>query len=99
VVAKASGGRFAELTNVPGGAMAVIKPDDPTSGLRLLVHRAGRNTTSTLPVVPGVALCEFFGSDPAVDWPKIVIFGCIGPNKSATWVSEDEGKSWQVYRR
>jgi hypothetical protein len=95
-VAQVPGGLFFELANVPGGALAVIRPDDPTMPVRVLVRRMGRNSISTLPVIPGVRLCEGYGSDPGVDWPKIVVFGCIAASRAATWVTEDGGATWQV---
>ena len=98
-VASVSDGRIAELANIPGGAMAVIMPFDPATPVRVIFHRGGANSVTTLPVIPGVGLCEGFASDPAVEWPKISIFGCVGPNRAGVWISENGGATWQTYRR
>jgi hypothetical protein len=98
-VVRIAAGQFTELASIPGGALAVVRPDDPSIAVQVLIRRMGRSSTSALPVIPGVQLCEDL-SDPVVDWPKIVVFGCVGRlNRAATWVSEDGGANWLVYRR
>ena len=52
-----------------------------------------------LPGVAGVRPCFGIGQEPVVTWPKIVVFGCTGTTATVAWVSEDGGKTWQVFRR
>jgi len=100
-VARVSDGAFSSLTNVPGGILAVVVSRPPSSRARVLLRQTGRNQMIELPTVTGVRMCHSLGQDPAVTWPKIVVFGCTGtpPRATVAWVSEDGGKTWQVYRR
>jgi hypothetical protein len=50
-----------------------------------------------LPTIAGVRPCFSLGQEPAVTWPKIVVFGCAGTTATVAWVSEDGGRAWRVY--
>lgn len=100
-VAHVDQGQFAGIANLPGGIFAVIDSGDDAVPSRVLLRQHGRNTTARLPVVPGIRPCaNFYSADPVVAWPRIAVFGCTGssPDKAITWVSEDGGRTWRVYR-
>jgi len=100
-VARPGRGQFGGVANLPGGILAVIDSGDDAVASSVLLRQHGRNTTVRLPVVEGICPCSnFYSADPLVHWPRIVVFGCTGrtADKAVTWVSEDGGRSWRVYR-
>jgi hypothetical protein len=101
-VAHVDQGQFAGIANLPGGVLAVIDSGDDAVPSRVLLRQHGRNTRMRLPVVAGIRPCaNFYSADPVVAWPRIAVFGCTGsssPDKAITWVSEDGGRTWRVYR-
>jgi hypothetical protein len=100
-VAHPGRGQFGGIANLPGGVLAVIDSGDDAVASSVLLRQYGRNATVRLPVVRGVRPCSnFYTADPAVHWPRIVVFGCTGTSadKAITWVSEDGAHSWRVYR-
>jgi hypothetical protein len=98
-VSRMSDGRFVYLTNVPGGILAVVIASNVASfRTRVLLRQRGRNQLIELPTVTGVRPCFGLGQEPAVTWPKIVVFGCTGSRETAAWESEDGGRTWRVYR-
>ena len=97
-VAHVDQGRFAGIANLPGGVLTVIDSGDDAVPSRVLLRQHGRNTTQRLPVVDGIRPCA---TDPVVAWPRIAVFGCTDsrpPDNAITWVSEDGGRTWRVYR-
>jgi hypothetical protein len=97
-VARIPDGAFSSLTNIPGGILAVVVSRPPSSRARVLLRQTGRNQMIELPTITGVRPCFSLGQEPAVTWPKIVVFGCTGATETAAWESEDGGRTWRVYR-
>lgn len=100
-VARSTVGQFAGIANLPGGVLAVIDSGDDAVVSRVLLRQGGRNTTMSLPLAQRIRPCSnFYGAEPVVDWPKIAVFGCTGTSadKAVTWISEDGGRTWRVYR-
>jgi hypothetical protein len=101
VVARPPRGQFGGIANLPGGVLAVVDSGDDAVASSVLLRQQGQNKFVQLPIVRGVRPCSnFYSADPAVHWPRIIVFGCTGgsADKSVTWVSEDGGRSWRVYR-
>ena len=101
VVARPPRGQFGGIANLPGGVLAVLDSGDDAVSSSVLLRQQGRNRFVPLPVVHGIRPCSNVNTaDPAVHWPRIVVFGCTGTSadKAVTWVSEDGGRSWRVYR-
>ena len=99
-VARLRGGRFAAIANLPGGVLGVVDSLDAAKPARALVRRFGRNRFSDLPLVEETRPCFSYGDEPVVTWPKIVVFGCrgAGAERALSWISEDGGRTWRVYR-